>query len=264
MKKSLILALAVILLAAAPAPRPLKLATTTSAQSSGILDYLLPMFEVKNNVKVQVIAEGTGKAIKTAQDGNADVILVHVVLLEEKFVADGYGVRRVPIMQNDFIIVGPASDPAGVKSAKGAVAAFQAIKAKGVFISRGDQSGTHVKELAIWAKAGGVPAAPSRLEIGQGMEQALRMADEKPAYTLTDRATYLALRKSLKLVPLSSGDPLYANPYSIIAVNPAKYPSVNNQDAQALVDWLSGPEGQKAIAAFAIDGEHPFTPIAGK
>ena len=263
MKKVIVLAIAAILLAAAPTPRVLKLATTTSAQSSGILDYLLPLFEAKNNVKVQVIAEGTGKALKTAEDGNADLVLVHAVKLEEEFVAQGFGVKRIPIMRNDFILVGPASDPAGIKGKNG-VESFQLIKDKGaLFISRSDQSGTYIKEMEMWGYVGGAPTK-NRLEIGQGMEQALRMADEKSAYTLTDRATYLALRKSLKLGPLNGPCPLFENIYSVIATNPAKWPSVNNKDAQALIDWLSGPEGQKAIAAFAIDGEHPFTPIAGK
>lgn len=265
MRKVIFVLLAAALLSAAPAPRILKLATTTSAEGSGLLDFLLPRFEAKNNVKVQVIAEGTGKALKTAEDGNADLVLVHAVKLEEEFVAKGYGVKRVPIMRNGFIIVGPAADPAGIKGVKGAVSAFRRIKEKGAtFISRGDNSGTHVKEMEIWGLAGGTPDAAHRPEIGQGQEAALRMADEKLAYTLSDRASYLSLKKSIKLVPLLEGDPALENIYSVIATNPARWPAVNHKDAQALIDWLSGPEGRKAIAEFTIDGERPFTPIAGK
>ena len=210
-------------------------------------------------------AQLIGKTLKTAEDGNADLVLVHAAKLEEEFVAQGFGVKRVPIMRNDFIIVGPAADPAGIKGIKGAASAFRRIKETGaVFISRGDKSGAHVKELEIWALAVVMPGPETRLEIGQGQEAALRMADEKLAYTLSDRASYLALRKSIKLVPLLEDDPALENIYSVIATNPKRWPQVNHKDAQALIDWLAGPPGQKAIAEFAIDGERPFTPIAGK
>jgi tungstate transport system substrate-binding protein len=261
--KILTMVAALLLVAAAPAPRTLRLGTTTSAQSSGILDRLLPPFEKKYGVKVQVIAEGTGKALKTAADGNVDLVLVHAAKLEEKFVADGYGVNRTLIMRNDFVLVGPPSDPAGLKSAKDLEGALRLLKDhQALFIARADNSGTDEKERELWSLVGGPPPAGQRLEIGQGMEPALRMAHEKRAYTLSDRGTFLALKKSLDLVIVYAGDPRLDNPYSAIAVNPMRSPEANFKDAMLLIGWMAGPEGQRIIADYTIDGEALFIPAA--
>jgi tungstate transport system substrate-binding protein len=231
----------------------LKLSTTTSTENSGLLYVLLPPFEKQFNVKVDVISVGSGKAIKLGENGDVDVVLVHERDLEDKFLAEGYGVNRRDVMHNDFVVIGPTADPAGVSKAKTAAEAFKRIaKKRAPFVSRGDKSGTHSKELSLWMKAGGKPAGSWYMESGMGMGEVLIMAHEKGAYTLTDRGTYLAFQKEgkINLPILFEGDPTLFNPYGIIAVNPARHPSVNYVMAMALIGWLTSQEGQRIIADF--------------
>ena len=245
----------------------LKLSTTTSTENSGLLYVLLPPFEKMFNIKVDVIPVGTGKALKLAENGDVDVTMVHARSLEDKFVDEDYGVNRRDVMYNDFVITGSEFDPAGIKGAKTAAEAFKLIsKNKATFISRGDRSGTYVKELNIWEKAGIKPSGTWYLEAGKGMGDVLIMANEKMAYTLTDRGTYLAFigGKKIKLPVLFEGDPFLFNPYGIIAVNPAKHPHVNYIMAMALIGWITSPEGQKIIKDFGKGkfGQPLFVPVA--
>ena len=231
----------------------LKLSTTTSTENSGLLYELLPPFEKRFNVKVDIIAVGSGKAIKLGENGDADVVLVHERDFEDKFVADGYGVNRRDVMHNDFVIIGPTADPAGIRKAKTAAEAFKLIAQKRAsFVSRGDKSGTHSKELSLWRKAGVKPAGTWYMESGMGMGEVLIMAHEKGAYTLTDRGTYLAFQKGgkINLPILFEGDQTLFNSYGIIAVNPARHPSVNYIMAMALIGWVTSQEGQRIIADF--------------
>jgi tungstate transport system substrate-binding protein len=245
----------------------LKLSTTTSTENSGLLHVLMPPFEKMCNVKVDVIPVGTGKALKLAENGDVDVTMVHARSLEDKFVAKGYGVNRRDIMYNDFVIIGPVSDPAGIKKVKTAAGALKLIAGKkAVFVSRADRSGTNIKELKIWKEAGINPSGSWYLEAGKGMGSVLTMADEKRAYTMTDRATYLGFigGKKISLPVLFEGDPILFNPYGIIAVNPAKYPHVNYVKAMALIGWVTSQEGQKIIKEFGKEkfGRALFTPVA--
>jgi tungstate transport system substrate-binding protein len=247
----------------------LKLSTTTSTENSGLLYELLPPFERQFNVKVDIIAVGSGKAIKLGENGDVDVVLAHERDLEDKFVADGYGVNRRDVMHNDFVIIGPTADPAGVRKAKTAAEAFKLIaKRRTPFVSRGDKSGTHSKELSLWRKAGVKPAGTWYMESGMGMGEVLIMAHEKGAYTLTDRGTYLAFQKEgkIKLPILFEGDPTLFNAYGIIAVNPARHPSVNYIMAMALIGWVTSQEGQRIIADFGKEkfGVSLFFPDAIK
>ncbi len=247
---------------AGQAPR-LRMATTTSTDNSGLLDYLLPAFEKATGLHVDVIAVGTGKALKLAERGDVDVVLVHAPKAESAFVQAGWGVNRRSVMVNDFLIVGPPEDPASLKDAASLAEALQRIKASGArFISRGDDSGTHKKELTLWPLAGGPPSGDGYLEAGQGMEATLRIADEKKAYTLTDRGTFLAMGTGMDLVPLCQGDPRLRNPYSIIAVNPARHPYVRYMEAMTLIAWITSPEGQARIGSFRVGGEVLFHPLA--
>jgi tungstate transport system substrate-binding protein len=228
----------------------LKLSTTTSTENSGLLYTLLPPFEKRFHVKVDVISVGTGKAIKLGENGDADCVLVHERDLEDKFVAEGYGVNRRDVMHNDFVIIGPPADPAGVSKAKSAAEAFKLIaKKRAPFVSRGDKSGTHSKELSLWEKAKVKPSGSWYMESGMGMGEVLIMAYEKGGYTLTDRGTYLAFQKEgkINLPILFEGDPVLYNPYGIIAVNPARHPSVNYIMAMALIGWVTSQEGQRII-----------------
>jgi tungstate transport system substrate-binding protein len=240
----------------------LKLSTTTSTENSGLLYVLLPPFEKQFNVKVDVIAVGSGKAIKLGENGDVDCVLAHERDLENKFVADGYGVNRRDVMHNDFVIIGPSADPAGISKAKTAADAFKLIAHKRApFVSRGDQSGTHSKELSLWVKAGIKPSGKWYIETGMGMGEVLIMANEKGAYTLTDRGTYLAFQKEgkINLPVLFEGDSTLFNPYGIIAVNPERQPSVNYVLAMALIGWVTSQEGQRIIADF---GKEKFgTPL---
>lgn len=244
----------------------LKLATTTSTENTGLLKVLLPPFEGKNNCKVDVIAVGTGQSLKLAEQGDVDVVLVHAPELEEKFITDGYGINRQYVMYNDFIIVGPPEDPAKIKGLKVAKEAFEKIaSAQASFVSRGDKSGTHTKELAIWKAAGINPKGNWYIESGKGMGEVLNMANEKKGYTLSDRGTYLAYRRKTSSIILCEGDPLLGNHYHIIAVNPAKFPHVKKVLAIKLIEWITSKEGQEIIRDFKDkNGNLLFTPTAGQ
>lgn len=240
------------------------LATTTSTENSGLLDYLLPFFQRQTGISVKVVAVGTGQALRLGEDGNADVLLVHAPALEEAFMAAGYGVDRQPVMYNDFVIVGPASDPAGIRGLRTAVEAFQRIaQAQAVFVSRGDESGTHVKEKEIWQAADITPAGEWYRSVGQGMGPTLTTAAEMGAYTLSDRATFLTMKaKGLALEMLVEGDENLLNPYSVIAVNPQRYPQLCYAGAKAFVEWITSLPAQERIASFGqeIYGQSIFFP----
>ncbi len=243
----------------------LKLATTTSTENSGLLNFIIPPFEKANNVKVNVIAVGTGKALKLGENGDVDVVLVHSRAAEDKFVADGFGVNRKDVMYNDYLIVGPAEDPAKLKGEKSVVEAFKKMNgAKAVFVSRADQSGTHLKELELWKSAGIDPAKTNRLEAGQGMGQVLQMASEKKGYTLTDRGTYASMKDKLDLQPMVEGDKVLFNPYGVIAVNPDRHKSANKEMAEKFINFLTSPDGQKLISEFKVQGLTLFFPSATK
>jgi tungstate transport system substrate-binding protein len=243
------------------------LATTTSTQDSGLLDYLLPEFHELSEFEVKTIAVGTGKALKMAEDGNADVLFVHAPPAEVELVENGFGIDRTLIMHNDFVIVGPADDPAGILTTETAAEAFQEIINSGsIFVSRGDDSGTHKKELEFWNFIERQPEGESYLESGQGMAATLRIASEKLGYTLTDRATYLANRDNIDLEILVAGDERLLNIYHVISVNPEKWPLVNYEGAQAFTAFLTSDNTQQLIGEFGIDqfGQPLFFPDAGK
>lgn len=244
----------------------IKLATTTSTENSGLLSYLLPVFEKDTGYKIHTIAVGTGKALRMGQDGDVDVILVHALNAEKKFVADGSGTERFPVMMNDFIIVGAKDDPAKIAETKTIIEVFKKIAdTKSKFISRGDDSGTNKKEWTIWNKADINPKKSSwYIEAGQGMGKVLQMAGEMDAYTLTDRGTWLAYKSKSSLVIRFQGDSQLFNPYGIIAVNPKKHPDVNNAGAKALIKWITSSKGQKLIGDFKIAGQVLFKPTATK
>ncbi|MDW3687246.1 substrate-binding domain-containing protein [Cupriavidus sp. CV2] len=240
----------------------LKLATTTSTENSGLLKFLLPRFEQKSGVAVKVIAVGSGKAMKMGEMGDVDVLLVHARKMEDAFMAAGYGVNRRDVMYNDFIVVGPASDPDRLKGGKDVLAGFRKIAAGSTkFISRGDNSGTDVMEKDYWKQVGIEPKGqPWYVNAGLGMGEVLTMAAQMPGYTLSDRATYGAYRAKTGLAILLEGDPRMFNPYGVIAVNPAKHPGTNYTDAMKLVEWITSKEGQDAIAAYKVEGEQLFFP----
>jgi tungstate transport system substrate-binding protein len=242
----------------------LMLATTTSTQDSGLLDFILPDFQEAYHVQVEVIAVGTGQAIALGEDGNADVLLVHARSREDAFMDAAHGVRREDVMYNDFVILGPPSDPAGIGGMTEATGALTKIaEAQAPFVSRGDDSGTHTKEKGIWAEAGIEPAGDWYISAGQGMGAVLTMADEQQAYTLSDRATYLARTlEGTELVILVEGDPILFNPYGVIAVNPEKSPEINNDLANRFIDWLISLPTQEMIAEFGVAefGAPLFTP----
>ncbi len=243
----------------------LRLATTTSTYETGLLDHILPPFEKKHNVKVHIISVGTGKAIKIAENGDVDVILVHARKAEDKFVSDGYGVNRRDVMYNDFIIMGPTGDPAGVGGLNDAKQAFKQIHDRQQpFVSRGDESGTHKKESLLWSKVGLVPKGQWYLSAGQGMSATLRMADEKNAYVMVDRATYLFNKDKVRLKKLVEGDKDLFNPYGVIAVNPFKHKRAKYERAMALVAWLTTPQCQQMIAEYKKMGQHLYHPNAQK
>lgn len=268
----------------------IKMSTTTSTQNSGLLDVLLPVFTGDTGIEIKVFAKGTGASIRDGIDGNVDVIFVHAKAREEKFVAEGYGTERRGVMHNDFVILGPAGDPAGLKGMQEAAPALKKIaEAKEKFVSRGDDSGTHTKEQALW-KATGLPIKNTTTEIvkkgkkssvtftypgglgkwylsiGQGMGKTLTYAEEKQAYTLSDRGTYLKYKfgrkQGLDLEILCEGDPLLFNPYGIIPVNPKKYPHVKYEWAETFAKWLVSPKAQALIANYKIHGQQAFYPDA--
>ena len=238
------------------------LATTTSTEDSGLLDFILPNFTDQYNAQVDVIAVGTGQALALGETGDADVLLVHAREREEAFVAEGHGTARYDVMDNDFVIIGPEDDPASVKGLEKAAEAFAQIASREQpFVSRGDDSGTHTKERAIWEAAGMTPEGGWYLAAGQGMGAVLNMSEELQAYTLSDRATFLARRaENLALVILLEGDPILFNPYGVIPVNPEKHPGVNAELAQQFVDWLLSVETQGLILTYEVNGERLFTP----
>ena len=272
------------------AEKVLKMSTTTSTESSGLLDVLLPEFAKDTGIQVKVIAKGTGAAIRDGEDGNVDVIFVHAKSREEKFVADGFGTKRYPVMHNDFVIIGPAADPAAIKGISDGAQALKKIAAAQVpFISRGDDSGTHTKEQSLWV-ASGVPLSTQTqkivdkgkekeisfkmpadskgwyMSIGQGMGKTITFAEEKQAYTLTDRGTYIKYKygktPAVDLEILSEGGDALANPYGIIPVNPAKYPHIQNDLAMQFVNWIISERGQKLIAGYRLEGKQLFFPDA--
>ncbi|MCX7220391.1 MAG: substrate-binding domain-containing protein [Burkholderiales bacterium] len=237
----------------------LRLSTTTSTENSGLLKVLLPQFEAQTHIKVHVISVGTGKALELAKNGDVDVTLVHARAAEDKFMAEGHGVNRRDVMYNDFIIVGPVEDAAGIKGSRDVIAAMRKIVAAKVkFVSRGDNSGTDQMEQAYWKEAGAKPQAGAYVSAGLGMGEVLTMAAQMQAYTLTDRATYGAYRAKTGLAVLVEGDAKMFNPYGIIAVNPAKYKDINIEGANSLINWLTSAPGQAAINAFRVDAQQLF------
>lgn len=240
--------------------------STTSTQNSGLFDHILPKFTQSTGIEVRVVAVGTGQALKNARNGDGDVVLVHSKADEEKFVADGWGLKRHDVMYNDFAIVGPASDPAGIAGLKDPDQALKKIaEVEAPFASRGDNSGTHKAELRLWKRTKVDPTKASGdwyLETGSGMGATLNTAVGKHAYTLTDRGTWLGFANKRNFKVLVEGDPQLFNQYGVTLVNPAKHPRVRTEKGQAFVDWLTGVEGQKAISNFKIDGQQLFTPNA--
>ena len=241
-------------------------ASTTSTENSGLFDHLLPKFQEETGIEVRVVAVGTGQALDIGRRGDADVVFVHAPAAEAAFVAEGAGVERIPVMYNDFVVVGPASDPAGIAGMKDAVASFETIAAKEApFASRGDDSGTHQKELALWQEAGIDVAGASGTwyrETGSGMGPTLNTAAGMDAYALTDRGTWISFENKQDLEIVVEGDERLANPYGIILVNPAKHPHVKQELGQQFIDWIVSEEGQQAIADYEIDGQQLFFPNA--
>ncbi len=243
--------------------RTIRMATTTSTENSGLLRHLLPRFEQQTDYQVHVIAVGTGKALRMGRDGDVDLILVHARLAEELFVKRGYGMQRYNVMYNDFVLVGPKSDPAGIAKSKDAAEAFSRIaRSSSLFISRGDDSGTHKKEMALWKNSGANPPDNRYREAGQGMGKVLQIADELNAYTLTDRGTWLANASKLDLKINYEGDHQLHNPYGIIAVNPKRYQDTNFKGAMNLIEWITSEEGQEMIGKYHIAGKQLFMPAA--
>jgi tungstate transport system substrate-binding protein len=241
-------------------------ASTTSTQDSGLFGHILPLFKAKTGIDVRVISQGTGQALDTGRRGDADVVFVHAKSQEEKFVADGFGVKRSPVMYNDFVLIGPKGDPAKVNGTKDIAAALVKIKNAGaVFISRGDKSGTHSAELNLWKVAGvdiGADKGPWYRDIGQGMGAALNAASASNAYVLADRGTWLSFKNRGDLVISVEGDKRLFNQYGVMLVNPAKHAHVKKDLAQSFIDWLISPQGQKAISDYKINGDQLFFPNA--
>lgn len=246
----------------------LVLATTTSTHDTGLLAALNGPFEDRYGVSVNAVAQGTGAALATARRGDADVVMVHARSLEDEFMRSGYGVNRRDLMFNDFVLVGPSNDPANIGGKESVIEAFTVLaEAQGRFVSRGDNSGTHTKELAIWEAAGIDPAGEWYVEAGQGMGEVLNLANEQRSYTLTDRGTFLSQRSELSLVilldgPITGGPAILANPYGILAVNPAIHESVNYDLAMAYIGYVTSPEGQARIEEYEVKGEQLFFPNA--
>ena len=248
------------------ADQSIVVASTTSTQDSGLFEHILPLFEKKTGIEVKVVAQGTGQALDTARRGDADVVFVHAKAQEEKFLQEGFGVKRFDVMYNDFVLIGPKSDPAGIHGTKDITAALVAIETKQApFVSRGDRSGTHSAELKLWKEAGvdiQTAKGPWYKDIGQGMGAALNTASTMNAYVLSDRGTWLSFKNRGDLAVMVEGDKRLFNQYGVMLVNPEKHPNVKVKAGQAFVDWLISPEGQKAIAAYKIDGQQLFFPNA--
>ena len=241
-------------------------ASTTSTQDSGLFEYLLPIFKQKTGITVKVLAQGTGQALDTARRGDADVVFVHAKSAEEKFLTEGEGVKRFPVMYNDFVLIGPKEDPAGIKGMKDVAKAFQIIKEKqACFVSRGDHSGTHIAELNLWKAADTdieKDRGPWYKSIGQGMGAALNFANASNCYVLSDRGTWIHFKNKGDLQILVEGDKRMFNQYGVMLVNPAKHPNVKQELGQEFIDWLVSPDGQKTIANYKIDGQQLFYPNA--
>jgi tungstate transport system substrate-binding protein len=270
LRRSLIALAAIALLGglnpASAQDKSIVVASTTSTQDSGLFGHILPLFKAKTGIDVKVVAQGTGQALDTARRGDADVVFVHAKSQEEKFLSEGFGVKRYPVMYNDFVLIGPKTDPAGVKDGKDVVAALKTIKAKNApFISRGDRSGTHSAELRLW-KAADIDIAkdkgPWYKEIGQGMGAALNMASASNSYVLSDRGTWLHFKNRGDLAVLVEGDKRLFNQYGVMLVNPKKHANVKADLGQQFIDWLVSPEGQQAIAGYKINGDQLFYPNA--
>ena len=241
-------------------------ASTTSTEDSGLFRHILPLFKAKTGIDVKIVAQGTGQALDTARRGDADVVFVHAKSAEEAFLAEGVGVKRYPVMYNDFVLIGPKKDPAGVAGTKDIVAALKALRDKQItFVSRGDRSGTHLAELTLW-KAAGIEVGPNAgawyKAIGQGMGAALNTAVALDAYVLSDRGTWLAFGNKADLVIAVQGDKRLFNQYGVMLVNPKKHPTVKASAGQRFIDWLVSPEGQRAIADYKVNGEQLFYPNA--
>jgi tungstate transport system substrate-binding protein len=240
--------------------------STTSTQDSGLFGHILPLFKAKTGIEVKVVSQGTGQALDTGRRGDADVVFVHAKSAELKFLEEGFSTKRYPVMYNDFVLIGPKSDPAGIKGSKDIVAALKTVKDKGApFISRGDKSGTHVAELALWKTAGidiETQKGPWYKSIGQGMGAALNTASAGNAYVLADRGTWLSFKNRGDLVVAVEGDKRLFNQYGVMLVNPTKHPNVKKELGQQFIDWLVSAEGQKAIADYKIGGEQLFYPNA--
>ncbi len=262
------LALAVVLALApsvgAAQDKSIIVASTTSTQDSGLFGHILPVLKAKTGIDVKVVAQGTGQALDTGRRGDADVVFVHAKVLEEKFIADGFGVQRFDVMYNDFVLIGPTADPALVKGGKDILSALRAIHSTGsAFVSRGDKSGTHAAELALWKAASLDPAANKPTwyrEIGQGMGAALNTSSVLGAYVLADRGTWISFRNKDTLGIVVEGDKALFNQYGVMLVNPAKHPSVKQAHGQAFIDWLTSVDGQNAIRGYKIDGQQLFFP----
>ena len=269
--RRLLFGLAACAILCAPAlaqDRSIVVASTTSTQDSGLFGHILPLFKSKTGIEVKVVAHGTGQALDTGRRGDADVLFVHAKAQEEKFIADGFGVKRYPVMYNDFVLIGPKSDPAGIKGMKDVAEAFTAIKAKAIpFISRGDRSGTHIAELDL-SKAAAIDIDRDKgrwyRSIGQGMGAALNTASASNAYVLADRGTWLSFKNRGDLDILVAGDQRLFNQYGVMLADPAKHPQVKREPGQAFIDWLVSPEGQKAIADYKIEGQQLFFPNANQ
>ena len=271
MNRRTLIALAIVTAAsAAPAyaqDKSIVVSSTTSTQDSGLFGYILPIFKQKSGIEVKVVAQGTGQALDTGRRGDADVVFVHAKSAEEKFLAEGEGVKRHPVMYNDFVLIGPKNDPAGIKGMKDVAQALRTIKEKQApFISRGDKSGTHIAELALWNKDAGIDIekdkGPWYKAIGQGMGAALNTAAASNAYVLSDRGTWISFKNKGDLVIVVEGDKRLFNQYGVMLVNPAKHPNVKKDLGQQFVDWLISPDGQKTIANYKIDGQQLFYPNA--
>ena len=263
-----LLAVALALGDAGAQERSIVVASTTSTQDSGLFGHILPLFKAKTGIDVRVVAQGTGQALDTGRRGDADVVFVHAKPQEERFVADGFGVQRFDVMYNDFVLIGPKADPAGIARSKDVAAALRSIKEKGVpFVSRGDRSGTHQAELALWSAAGidiAKDKGPWYRDIGQGMGAALNSASALGAYVLSDRGTWIAFKNRGALGIAVEGDRRLSNQYGVILVNPARHPHVKAALGQAFIDWLVSAEGQQAIAAYRIEGQQLFFPNADR
>ena len=263
MLASFYLALSFSAIASNEAGSMLRLATTTSTVNSGLMDFLLPEFTKDTAIEVQTIAVGTGKALRLGQEGDVDIVLVHSRNDEEAFIDAGFGVERFDVMYNDFIIVGPLDDPAQISNSQSITEVLEKIHdTKSVFISRGDDSGTHKKELSLWQKAGFSPQGDWYKSVGQGMGKVIQIANELGAYTMTDRGTWLAYQSKSNLALLYHGDPPLFNPYGIIAVNPMRHAHANYRGAESLISWITSTNGQHLIGEFTVKGEQLFIPNA--